>query len=107
MNLLNKRGTIENIVLLQNTFRRNWFFYQGGVKMKECDSCGGEAGKSEFNQTGDLCCQYCGDLLCEMCAVYGHDLLPRCEHCHFRHLDECEKCQGKGNCWFCDFAGYT
>lgn len=74
--------------------------------MKECEICSNEAGKTELNVTGDLCCQRCGCLLCENCAVYGHDFLPRCEKCHFEHTNDCAECKGKGNCELCDFQEY-
>lgn len=76
--------------------------------MKECDSCGNEAGKTTLNETGDLCCQGCGDLLCENCAVYGFDILPRCEECHFKHTKKCyDECRGNKEstgCEYCEFC---
>jgi hypothetical protein len=63
--------------------------------MKECSICGEEAGKSERYPDKDLCCQRCGELLCDNCAVYGYDNMQRCEGCHFEQMSICEnECRG-------------
>jgi len=75
---------------------------------KECEICNcEEAGKSEFNLTGDLCCQTCGVLLCEDCTLYGYDMLPRCNSCHIEYTKECEEeCRGKIKNTICDCCNY-
>ena len=76
--------------------------------MEKCDCCDEEAGVSEFNATGILTCQTCGDSLCDMCTVYGFDHLPRCEGCHFKHTAICYECKGgdkeKNDCDYCDYS---
>ena len=72
-----------------------------------CEFCGEKAGKSEFNTTGILCCQKCGEYLCDECAVYGFDNLPRCEECHSEFMRECDDCRGNKeahNCEYCDYC---
>ena len=74
---------------------------------KKCDSCGEKSGKSEFNLTGDLCCQSCFMLLCDHCAIYGNDLLPRCEKCHDEHTERCARCGGNiknKKCEHCEYC---
>ncbi len=73
---------------------------------KKCEFCGGKAGKSEFNSTGDLCCQGCFILLCENCAIYGNDILPRCENCHDEHIERCDKCKGNIKNTKCEYCEY-
>lgn len=74
---------------------------------KKCEFCGGKAGKSELNSTGELCCQGCFLLICDYCVVYGHDSVPRCENCDLKHQEKCRECGGKiknTNCEYCDIA---
>ena len=61
---------------------------------KKCFVCDDKAARRNENPTGWMLCQMCGGLLCEACAVYGYDNLPRCEACHFKHLKIREDCQG-------------
>lgn len=74
---------------------------------KICAVCGEKAAKRKENPTGWMHCQRCGDLLCDDCAVYGWDLLPRCEGCHDKHLKECDDCGGEienSHCNYCDYC---
>lgn len=75
--------------------------------MKECIICGNEASETDRNQVGYLCCQMCGDPLCYTCAVYGFDLLPRCEKCHSKHTNKCyDECKGNINNSHCERCEY-
>lgn len=73
---------------------------------KICEECHEQAaGVSEFNETGILSCQRCGEALCEECAEYIYSDFPYCPECRDEQKYICDKeCRGKGNCRGCDYC---
>jgi hypothetical protein len=71
-----------------------------------CQNCESQPVGPSSNAINKLCCQYCGMFLCDYCAIWGHDVLPRCKECHFKHIDDCAICEGnikEAGCEYCEY----
>jgi hypothetical protein len=55
------------------------------TKKTLCFVCKEPAGRRENDIRKILRCDSCGGPLCDMCAVYGADNLPRCGEHHFEY----------------------
>ena len=56
-------------------------------KRQVCYICGETPGRNERDARRYLTCQACSMPICDMCAVYGDDNLPRCGECHLRYSE--------------------